>query len=99
MDPLTFASSQTKKAILPQSDVGKTKGEIRGTFNSYCVTIAKWFSEATQTTSSQRPCPTGCGQISRMITAQWNVVIQCVSSPLSIRSGQKGTPARRAQSV
>jgi len=41
MDPLTFASSQTKKAILPQSDVGKTKGEIRGNFNSYCVTIAK----------------------------------------------------------
>ena len=30
-----------KKAILPQSDVGKTKGEIRGHFNSYCVTIGR----------------------------------------------------------
>jgi hypothetical protein len=38
--------------------------------------IEKCFSEATQITSSQRPCPAGCGQISRMITAQWNVVIQ-----------------------
>ena len=26
-----------KKAILPQSDVGKTKEEIRGNFNSYPV--------------------------------------------------------------
>jgi hypothetical protein len=26
-----------KKAILPQSDVGKTKAEIRRNFNSYAV--------------------------------------------------------------
>jgi hypothetical protein len=48
MGPLTFASSQTKKAILRQSDVGKTKGEIPGDFSSHCVTIAKrrFHSEA-----------------------------------------------------
>ena len=28
-----------KKAILPQSDVGKMKGEIRGNFNRYPVMI------------------------------------------------------------
>jgi len=37
MDLLT--SSQRKKAIVPQSDVGKTKGEIQRNFNSYPVMI------------------------------------------------------------
>jgi len=30
-----------RKAIVPQSDVGKTKGEIRGNFNSYPVIIGR----------------------------------------------------------
>ena len=30
-----------EKAILPQSDVGKTKGVIRGNFNSYRVMIGR----------------------------------------------------------
>jgi hypothetical protein len=38
------------------------------------------------------PCPTGCGQISRMITAQWNVVIQPRVLASLTRSGQKGRP-------
>jgi hypothetical protein len=30
-----------KRAILPQSDVGKTKEGIRGNFNIYCVMIGR----------------------------------------------------------
>ena len=30
-----------KKAILPQSDVGKTKGEIQDNFNRYPVMIGR----------------------------------------------------------
>ena len=33
--------SRGKKAILPQSDVGKTKGEIQGNFNRYPVIIGR----------------------------------------------------------
>jgi hypothetical protein len=34
-----------KKAILPKSDVGKTKGEIRDDFNSYPVMIRRKKSQ------------------------------------------------------
>jgi hypothetical protein len=34
-----------KRAILPQSDVGKTKEEIRGNFNNYRVMIGRTASQ------------------------------------------------------
>jgi len=59
---------KTKKAILSQSNVGKTKGEIRSNFNSYCVMIgrktpqpirrkARWRHSATKVNGAHAPNP------------------------------------------
>ena len=41
MDSRLSQVHKRKKAILPQSDVGKTKEEIRDNFNSYPVMIER----------------------------------------------------------